>query len=333
MSEKALSRKAWEKDVDAYIAEMNQLVGKPCVASIDIGGTWPQAHSYVTEEVIKDFAWNTGCNNPLFTDPEYAKNTVWGGVIAPAGRFLQYIAETGYFPRGRSIPGVTSLYGGTTYDCYGVVRAGEHYHIVDEFLGVTEKTSDNPYRLLVKTSKRNYVNQDGKTVVTATGNTIMTCKFPEEGKGGGSVFSNIVRPHYSDEELEAIHRHYEDYYDGKLTRGAETRYWEDVSENEELTAPDQGAAGYHRRHWYSLRRRFPTRRSCHEMASDQNLDENPRSGDRGVHPHAGLPLFRRLCALPWVPAHGDEPLHQCDRRKSFPTPAIWRWPFRSDFLP
>lgn len=235
MSEKALSRKAWEKDVDAYIAEMNQLVGKPCVASIDIGGTWPQAHSYVTEEVIKDFAWNTGCNNPLFTDPEYAKNTVWGGVIAPAGRFLQYIAETGYFPRGRSIPGVTSLYGGTTYDCYGVVRAGEHYHIVDEFLGVTEKTSDNPYRLLVKTSKRNYVNQDGKTVVTATGNTIMTCKFPEEGKGGGSVFSNIVRPHYSDEELEAIHRHYEDYYDGKLTRGAETRYWEDVSENEELT--------------------------------------------------------------------------------------------------
>lgn len=232
-----LTREQWNKDVDAYIVEMNRLAKKECITSLDILGSWPQAHYKVTEEVIRDFAWNLGCNNPLFTDPAYAKNSVLGGMIAPPGRFIHYIAETGYLPMGRAIPGMNHLYGGTTYDYNDVVRAGDCYRIKDEFLGVNEKNmSGKPYRLLTMSSKRHYINQDGKTVVSATGNTVITCQYPETGENGsGSVYSKASRPHYSEQELEAIHRHYEDYFSGKLTRGAETRYWEDVGEGEELT--------------------------------------------------------------------------------------------------
>jgi hypothetical protein len=85
-------------------------------------------------------------------------------------------------------------------------------------------------------SKRYYINQNGKTVVTATGNTVITCKYPEEGENvNSSVYNKISHPHYSEQELETVHRHYEEYFNGKLTLGARTRYWDDVTEGEALT--------------------------------------------------------------------------------------------------
>jgi acyl dehydratase len=232
-----MTRDEWNRDVDQYIKEMNSLVGKEPVRSPDVIGSWPQSHRLVTEEVIKNFAWNTGCNNPLYVDPEYAGKTRWGGVIAPPGRFVHYIAETGYLPQGRIIEGMNHLYGGTTYEYHDVIRPGDTFHIQDEFFGVTEKSvKEKPYRLLIMSSRRDYINQTGKTVVSATGNTVITCAYPENREPGDStVYGKVAKPHYSKEELEAVHRHYEDYFAGKLTRGAKIRYWEDVEEGEKLT--------------------------------------------------------------------------------------------------
>lgn len=231
-----VTREEWNADVDRYIVEMNQLVGKEMKTAYSIYGSWPQAHHLVTEDVIQDFVWNLGCNNPLYRDPDYAKKTRWGGMIAPPGRFMHYIAETGNLPMGRVIDGVAHLYGGTTYLYNDVVRAGESFTIRDEFLGVEEKLVKNkPYRLLIMRSNRHYINQEGKTVVTAMGNTVITCAYPEEReKGDSAVFGKVSKPHYDQDFLDKIHQHYEDYFDGKLTRGAVKRYWEDVQEGDVL---------------------------------------------------------------------------------------------------
>ena len=230
------TREEWNADIDKYIDEMNQRIGKPMESALEISGSWPQAHKLVTEEVIKDFVWNLGCNNPLFRDSEYAKKTRWGGMIAPPGRFMHYVAETGNLPMGRFIEGMSHMYGGTTYLYNDVVRAGETYTIQDEFLGVEEKQLNNkPYRLLIERSSRHYINQDGKEVMKTLANTVITCAYPEAREEGDSaVYGKVSRPHYEQDFLDKVHEHYDAYYSGKLTRGAQIRYWEDVEVGEEL---------------------------------------------------------------------------------------------------
>lgn len=232
-----MTKEEWNKTIDDYILEEQAKIGKPVATSIDIPFSWPQAHKLVTEEAIKDFAWNIGDNNPLYNNPEYAKKTRWGGVIAPFGRFLHYIAETGSLAIGRAIPGVNHLYGGTVYNYYDVVRAGDSFTIHDEYLGVAEKNvPDKPYRLLTMTSKRSYINQKGKTICDATGNTVITCVYPGDVKDrkSSAVYGEIKKPSYSKEELDTIHKHFEEDLAGKFRRGGEILYWEDVVEGEEL---------------------------------------------------------------------------------------------------
>ena len=48
------------------------------------------------------------------------------------------------------------------------------------------------------------------------------------------LYKGMKRHHFSKEELDAIHRHYDDELAGKNRRGKEVRYWENVVEGEEL---------------------------------------------------------------------------------------------------
>ncbi len=260
-----MTRQEWNADIDAYIAEEKAKAGKPVMVSDTIPASWPQAHSYISPDVIRTFVWDMGYNDPLYYDPEYAKTTRWKGMIAPPGRFVHYIAETGSLARGRDIPGVNHLYGGTTYDYYDVMRAGDTYTIKDEYLGVEEKElppeKAGKYRLLTMTARRHYVNQDGKTVVSTTANTVITCTYPEDIKKGTSAIKGTEPHRYTEEELAELHKYYDDYIEGKYTRGAEIRYWEDIKEGDELPVMKKGpigSYGYGRfplRYWCNARKR------------------------------------------------------------------------------
>lgn len=241
-----MSREEWNAAIDHYIEEENEKVGKPRIAAPDIPNSWPQVHHLITEECIRDYAWNTGCTNPLFTDPEYAKKTCWGGVIAPQGRFINYIAEVGNLDRGNYVPGQTHLYGGTTYEYYDVMRAGDTYTIRDEYLGMEEKKLSPEkaakYRLLIMTAKRHYINQNGKIIVTGTGNTAITCVYPNDIKtdGSSSVLGTKEKTRYDEAYLDQIHHYYEDYYRGQYFTSARERFWEDVTEGESLPVLTKG---------------------------------------------------------------------------------------------
>ena len=117
-----------------------------------------------------------------------------------------------------------------------VLRAGTTVHIKDEFLGVQEKhVKDKPYRMLIETGRRHFLDQNDREIVVVTANTVITCAYPEPREEGDSaVFGKKCKPFYSDEQLDMLHRHYEDCLAGRFRRGAEIRYWEDVQEGEEL---------------------------------------------------------------------------------------------------
>lgn len=242
-----MTREQWNRAVDGYIETQTALVGKPVILDPKAPSSFPQAHSMITEDVIKEFAINIGDHNPLFVDPRYAEQTRWGSIIAPPGRFINYIAETGSFPRGAAVPGSNFLYGGTTYEMYDVIRPGDSFTIQDMRIDFQEKALSpekaERYRLLSMVSRRDYLNQHGKIVLSATGNVMITCVYP--GSPGAETAQGVYaaplsKPSYTDQELDALYRYYEDYYSGKYTRGKETRFWEDVSVGDEVTALVKG---------------------------------------------------------------------------------------------
>lgn len=232
-----LTREEWNKQVDDFIADMATIVGD-AVASPDIPNSWPQNNEDVTFEAVRCWNYNIGNNDPLYNDREYAEKSCWGGPIASPGRFMAYIAEGAFLPSERNgiIQGMNHMYGGTIYEYKDVVRCGARLHIKDEFLGVKEKPVKNkPYRMLIETGRRHFLDENDREVVTVTANTVITCAYPEKREEGDSaVFGKKKKPFYSEEQLEALHKHYEDCLAGKNRRGGTIRYWEDVTEGEEL---------------------------------------------------------------------------------------------------
>ena len=79
------------------------------------------------------------------------------------------------------------------------------------------------------------MNQREEVACIVVGNEIITATYPGDKKletGTQPEEEKIYR--CSQEELDAIHRAYDEELEGKWRRGAEVRYWEDVTEGEEL---------------------------------------------------------------------------------------------------
>jgi hypothetical protein len=134
------------------------------------------------------------------------------------------------------LPGFNLLAAGNKHEYFGVIRPGDEFRIVDKYLGPEEKgLKDKSYRLFLESGQRSYINQREEVVIVATGRRIMTGTPP--GKMSDTqkqLYKNIKRHHFTKEELDVIHRAYDDELAGKNRRGKEVLYWEDVVVGEDL---------------------------------------------------------------------------------------------------
>ena len=93
----------------------------------------PPWYSVATEDAIRNFAEGYGDINPLWSDPDYARGTRWGGVIAPPMFMLSMgVSEVKEIPEelrrqgaGGGLPGVHAFYSGDDIDFYQVIRPGD----------------------------------------------------------------------------------------------------------------------------------------------------------------------------------------------------------------
>jgi hypothetical protein len=136
------------------------------------------------------------------------------------------------------VPGVARLAAGNKHDYFKPFRPGDEFHVYDKYLGFEEvkKNGDKPYRMFIESVPRYYVNQRDETVAIATGRNIYLATPPgkRKAKREGGMYQDKKRHHFSQQELDAIHRDFDDQLAGVGRRGAEVRYWEDVVEGEEL---------------------------------------------------------------------------------------------------
>ena len=242
-----MTMEEWEKEIDTFIEEENKKRKTSEMLWEGRGGNEVKGFSRgitnktVTQDLIRRFSLACGDFNPLFRDPDYAVTTKWGGIIAPP----LIIHCVGY--PGVQIPalpdtigGVSMMDAGIDHEFYIPIRPGDTFTATSTYLGVTELTRKNPKkRQMLSCSRCDYYNQNNEKVCSAVGKVFIICMAPGTPAAGTGLTPEQAwaykQPSYSEETLNEIYAQYEDEVAGKLARGSEPRYWDDVNEGDTLT--------------------------------------------------------------------------------------------------
>jgi len=244
----------FNQQVDAWAAARNELKGMTYYPE-QVGNTrnpyappsnkGPNEHYFmfneeVTRDLIRHFCDGVGDKNPLYRWPEYAKFTRYGGILAPNG-ILITMGEAGA-GKGSVAPGYgRSIAGGNTWTWFQYIRPGDVFHVFGTDMGVNEKRTrdEKPYRLFQAPFRTTFLNQ--RMEVVAYRDRTRMHIVAESKQKTESAFTYRERHKYTQDELDAIHQAYEDEETNR--RGARTRFWEDVTEGEEIFPVVAGPMG------------------------------------------------------------------------------------------
>ena len=181
-----------------------------------------QFNEWATDDTIRHFAWAVGDPNPLYTDPTYAAQTRWGGLIAPPPFLFTCM---GSYPMG--LPGIHGLFSGAEFEMRRPVRSGDRISSTVALTDLVEKSSEFARRTFIQTWTFTFRDQTGDLIGTVRRSTVRAERDTARERGKYQA----IQPHtYTPEELAAI----EADYDREVRRGPEPRYWEDVTVGEEI---------------------------------------------------------------------------------------------------
>jgi acyl dehydratase len=96
----------------------------------NVGDSWVSPRRTISEADVVMFAALTGDFNPIHTDEEFAKNTIFGGRIlsGPAG----FAVATGLESRLGIKEGTAVAFLGMTWDLKGPIRIGDTIRVVEK---------------------------------------------------------------------------------------------------------------------------------------------------------------------------------------------------------
>ncbi|ADR59731.1 MULTISPECIES: MaoC/PaaZ C-terminal domain-containing protein [Pseudomonas] len=135
------------------------------------GQEWNSPRRTITEADIVMFAALTGDHNPVHTDEEFAKNTVFGGRIlhGPAG----FAIATGLESRLGIKEGTAIAFLGMTWDLRGPIKIGDTIH-VNQKVGSKRETKKPGVGIV--NFQVSLVNQRGESVQEGEWKVMMHCK-------------------------------------------------------------------------------------------------------------------------------------------------------------
>lgn len=225
VSRRRSHRKKEEKSYKETLAEKRKNIGKlshPKLMDDLIG----RKNEVATKDAIRHFANGIGDPNPLWRDENYARNSRYGGIIAPPLFLNAILIGMG----GEYVPGFLPFVAGCEWEWFRTIHVNDAITVVDIPVQVEEKTEEKAPRRLLEIGKRIYRNQ--RDEIVGIGKR-MTMSVEDVARAAAKVETNptYVRGYkYSEEELEAIDKAYEE----EEIRGSNPRYWGDVSVGDEL---------------------------------------------------------------------------------------------------
>ena len=194
----------------------------------------PWCHE-ATRDNIRHYAHGIGDDNPLWCDPDYAAKTKHGGIIAlPSFLFSTSRIVSGYVG---GLPGVHAMWSGADWTWHKTVRRNDTISTEASLKDLVEHQTRFAGRAIQQTYNVKFYNQAGDFVAEADSWCFRTERdhAREQGTKYKEVRAREPR-RYTDEELAAAY----DLYRKEEVRGATPRYWEDVTEGEELPTMFKG---------------------------------------------------------------------------------------------
>jgi acyl dehydratase len=210
---------------------------------------YPVNFRKATREIIRHVALAHDYKNPLYRDPEYAKHTRWGKIIAPPmftlaiangqAHMLQVPAEVGRY---------VGCHLGEDFDFYRPIKEGDSFHVFQGLARFRDLTPDGeqPERILGSYDPVFIYNQDDELVSVwwhvlnnvyaepgAEPDGVLRIGYEMDPVGARELGKNVrwtQKPKYTKELADTIQK----LYENEPIRGKEIRWWEDVEIGETL---------------------------------------------------------------------------------------------------
>ena len=182
-----------------------------------------------TRDTIRHYAWGIGDDNPIYCDPDYAKGSRWGTVIAPP-TFTYGIFDAVVAP---GLPDVHWFYAGADLTFDRPIRRGDEITATAEYVDARPVGGDQVARMILQTGDVSYADSSGARVARMLSHTF---RVPRPGAEGGLRYEPRPAHRYSPDEIAAIERRVLN----EFRRGRETLAFEDVSVGDEMPGTVRG---------------------------------------------------------------------------------------------
>ena len=191
-----------------------------------------------TTDTFRNVAEAYGDDNPLFCDPSYAEKTVWGGPIAPPplvggdtligeDEITELDPDTTALMKGDPLRGVHAFYAASAREWWAPLRPLRRTTRRNAMVAVLDKPSQFAERAVHEWTGQVFRELDGPVLAGQYRLMIRT----ERGKARErNRDDSVVLASYTDDQIAEI----EAQYAAEGPRGTEPRWWEDVSEGDEI---------------------------------------------------------------------------------------------------
>tara|TARA_A100001037_G_C15151397_1_gene639503 strand:+ start:4687 stop:5949 length:1263 start_codon:yes stop_codon:yes gene_type:complete len=204
-----------------------------------VGIQMPEPRRYhndvVTQDSARHFAWGYGDDNPLYCDAQYGLTTRWGGLIgAPAFAYTMgeddvppLSAEMKQQMKGDPLAGLGLYQAEMQLEWWEPLREGDRCFLRKAQVGTRLTQGRTGGKSIHEVRGIFQRNQDGNPVAMRRGTFFATERDPKRKENKRDSTPEPAPQPYTQAELDAIDACYEAEIASR--RGAEPRYWEDVS--------------------------------------------------------------------------------------------------------
>src|SRR5690625_652035 len=182
-----------------------------------------------TRDNIRHYAHGIGDDNPLWCDPNYAKHTQYGDIIAlPSFLFATSRIVSGYVG---GLPGVHAMWSGADWTWHKTIQRNDEILTEAYLKELIPHETRFAGRAIQQIYHVDFFNQDGDKVAEADSWCFRTER--DHAREVGTKYKKVKEKPIQKNTEEELHEAYKLNAQEEI-RGSTPRYWEDVTVGDEL---------------------------------------------------------------------------------------------------
>ena len=223
MSSELIGQRSFPKITEQGLEDLQRRIG------VKIGATAEPWCYEATRDNIRHYAHGIGDDNPLWCNPEYAAQTSHGTILAlPSFLYSTSRIVSGYVG---GLPGVHAMWSGANWTWHQHAKRNDVISTEAYLKDLVEHDTRFAGKAIQQTYHVDFFNQTGDKLAEADTWCFRTER--DHAREKGTKYTEVQEKGvvtYTDEQLQEAYK----LYANEEIRGANTRYWDDVQEGEEL---------------------------------------------------------------------------------------------------